>query len=187
MKNKQLILASQSPRRKELMEDVGLVFECIPSNAEEIFPADQTIEDAIEDVAFQKANDIFLKHPDAIVIGCDTMVVDGNQKLGKPKSKEDAYHMLTSLSGKTHRVISGVAILSKDKKITFHDITYVTFYDIEDDLLETYLNSDEPYDKAGAYGIQGKGRLFVKEIKGDYFNVVGLPISRVYRALKEVM
>ena len=95
--------------------------------------------------------------------------------------------MLKQLSGSTHRVISGVAILGKDVHIVFHDITEVTFYNIEEDDLQQYLDSDEPYDKAGAYGIQGKGKLFVKEIHGDYYNVMGLPIAKVYRELKKLL
>lgn len=181
---KQLILASASPRRKELMEDMNLQFDIVVSHCEEIFREDIPFGDAIEEVAFQKANDVFQHYPDAVVIGCDTMVVYGNAKLGKPKDQEDARTMLHLLSGKTHEVISGVCILSKDMKKTFHEVTEVTFHDIEEDLLEYYLNTLEPYDKAGSYGIQGIGKLLVEGIHGDYFNVVGLPVSRLYRELK---
>ena len=118
---------------------------------------------------------------------CDTMVILDGEPLGKPKNREDASRMLKQLSGSTHRVISGVAILGKDVHIVFHDITEVTFYNIEEDDLQQYLDSDEPYDKAGAYGIQGKGKLFVKEIHGDYYNVMGLPIAKVYRELKKLL
>ena len=134
-------------------------------------------------MALQKASDIFTQHPGAVVIGCDTMVIWKEERLGKPKDQADALRMLKMLSNQTHEVITGVALLSKTHTILFHETTKVTFYDLEEELLTAYVASDEPYDKAGAYGIQGMGKLLVKSIEGDYFNVVGLPISRVYREL----
>lgn len=183
-----LILASQSPRRKELMSDFQIDFDIVVSKCEEVFPSDVAIEEAIENVAYQKAYDVFKDHQNATVIGCDTMVVYNNEKLGKPKNYEDAKRMLKMLSGKTHEVISGVCILSKDQCVTFHETTKVEFYPIEEDLLEAYLNSDGPYDKAGAYAIQDSmSRLFVKKLDGDYYNVVGLPVARLYRELKKFL
>ncbi len=183
MMRKQLILASASPRRKELMQDSGLPFQIIPSKKEEIVPLHLPAAQAIEQLALQKASDIFSQHPDAVVIGCDTMVLWKEERLGKPKDQADALRMLKMLSNQTHEVITGVALLSKTHTILFHETTKVTFYDLEEELLTAYVASDEPYDKAGAYGIQGMGKLLVKSIEGDYFNVVGLPISRVYREL----
>ena len=182
-----LILASKSPRRKELMQDCGFAFRSISCDCDEVFDKDIPVEKAIEKIAYQKAKTVWDAFPNQLVLGCDTMVILDGEPLGKPKNREDASRMLKQLSGSTHRVISGVAILGKDVHIVFHDITEVTFYNIEEDDLQQYLDSDEPYDKAGAYGIQGKGKLFVKEIHGDYYNVMGLPIAKVYRELKKLL
>lgn len=182
-----LILASKSPRRKALLQDCGFAFRILSCNCDETIQKDLPIEKAIEQIAYQKAKTVLQFFPDQLVLGCDTMVIYQGQPLGKPKDREDAKRMLTQLSGHTHHVISGVAILGADTHIMFHDITEVTFYDIDDDLLNQYLDSDEPYDKAGAYGIQGRGKLFVKEIHGDYYNVMGLPIAKVYQELKKLI
>ena len=182
-----LILASASPRRKELMQDMNYDFEIIVSNCEEVFPSDVPIQEAIEEVAYQKAYDVFKNHQDAIVIGCDTMVVYNQHKLGKPKDRQDAKRMLEMLSGKTHEVISGVCILTNDQCVKFHEITKVNFYSLDDKMIEAYLDTFEYADKAGSYGIQGYGKILVQGIEGDYFNVVGLPVAKLYRKLKEVM
>lgn len=187
MMDKKLILASNSPRRKELMEDCGYAF-CIESaDTEEFLDTSLPIEQAIEQIAYQKAEAVHKLHPDDIVLGCDTMVVYDDLPLGKPKDKEDAQRMLRLLAGKTHRVISGVAILNSQKPVLFHETSEVSFYPVDEDFLEEYLSSEEPYDKAGAYGIQGKGKLLVEKIHGDYYNVMGLPIAKVYRELKKLM
>lgn len=183
MNKKRLILASASPRRKELLKDIEIPFDVIPSCVDEILNENIKIEKAIEQLAYEKAYDVFQHHKDAVVLGCDTMVCVNGKALGKPSNLKEAKMMLQMLSGQTHQVMSGVAILSSKGCDVFHEITNVTFYDIEETELLRYLDSEEPYDKAGAYGIQGKGKLFVKEIQGDYFNVVGLPITRVYRML----
>lgn len=182
-----LILASKSPRRKELLQDCGFAFRIISCDCDEVFDKNIPVEKAIEQIAYQKANAVWKAFPDQLVLGCDTMVILNKEPLGKPKNREDAYRMLKQLSGQTHHVISAVAILGNDVHIVFHDITEVTFYDIDDELLNQYLDSDEPYDKAGAYGIQGRGKLFVKEIHGDYYNVMGLPIAKVYQELKKLI
>lgn len=182
-----LILASKSPRRKELLQDCGFGYRIVSCDCDETIQENLPIEKAIEQIAYQKAKTVWQAFPDQLVLGCDTMVIYQGQPLGKPKDREDAKRMLTQLSGKTHHVISGVAILGADTHIVFHDMTEVTFYDIEEDLLQQYLDSDEPYDKAGAYGIQGKGKLFVKEIHGDYYNVMGLPVAKIYRELKKLI
>lgn len=182
-----LILASKSPRRKELLQDCGFAYRIISCDCDETIQKDLPIEKAIEQIAYQKAKTVLQAFPHQLVLGCDTMVIYQGHPLGKPKDREDAKRMLTQLSGKTHHVISGVAILGADTHIVFHEITEVTFYDIEEELLQSYLDSDEPYDKAGGYGIQGKGKLFVKEIHGDYYNVMGLPVAKIYRELKKLL
>lgn len=183
MKNKDIILASNSARREELLHDVGIRFSIHSECCEEVFDNTISKEAAIEKIAFTKANAVFQKFPQSIVIGADTMVCLDGEMLGKPKNEEDAYRMLSSLSGKTHEVVTGVSILSSEAQCSFYDKTLVTFYELNDDILQWYIETKEPFDKAGAYGIQGKGKLFVKEIHGDYYNVMGLPIARLYREL----
>lgn len=184
--NKKLILASASPRRQELMKDIGCPFECIPSNAKENLKQSLSIDLAIEQIAYDKAKDVFMQHPQDVVVGCDTMVVLNGMALGKPKDEEDAKRMLQNLSGKTHQVITGVAILSENEKLLFHEVTNVTFYDLNENIINTYIKTGESMDKAGSYGIQGYGKILVKGIQGDYFNVVGLPVARLYRELKRM-
>lgn len=184
--NKKLILASASPRRQELMKDIGCPFECIPSNAKENLKQLLSIDLAIEQIAYDKAKDVFMQHPQDVVIGCDTMVVLNGIALGKPKNEEDAKRMLQNLSGKTHQVITGVAILTENEKLLFHEVTNVTFYDLNENTINAYIKTGESMDKAGSYGIQGYGKILVKGIQGDYFNVVGLPVARLYRELKHM-
>lgn len=185
---KRLILASASPRRKELMSDFHLPFEIVVSKCEEVFSPSLTLSEAIEDVAYQKAYDVYTKHPDAVVIGCDTMVVYQNEKLGKPKDEDDARRMLMMLSNQTHEVISGVCILGNGIDIRFHESTKVTFYSLEESLLNAYLATKTYGDKAGAYAIQDPlSRLFVKKLDGDYYNVVGFPVARLYRELMKIL
>lgn len=184
--NKHLILASASPRRKALMEEVGLSFQVVIPHCEEYYDSSQSPGYAIEQIALQKAKNVQQQHPQAIVLGCDTMVMLDGTALGKPNDRAHAKAMLLSLSGREHQVISGVAIVYPGGQKLFHVVTNVTFFTIHPDLLEVYLNSEEPYDKAGSYGIQGLGKLFVESIKGDYYNVVGLPIAKVYQYLQDL-
>lgn len=184
MSKRRLILASASPRRQELLQDIGYPFDIVTADCEETFDHTASVFSAIEQIALVKARTVWEQHPEAVVLGADTMVCYENQMMGKPRSREDAYHMLKQLGGRTHTVISGVAIVWKGKAELFHEETSVTFYDLDEDLLMKYLDSSEPYDKAGAYGIQGMGKLFVREIHGDYFNVMGLPVAAVYRRIK---
>lgn len=187
MNHKEIILASASPRRKELMEDCMLPFTIIPATAEEFIDASLSLEEAIEQIALTKAASVAKDHPDSIVIGADTMVILSGKALGKPKNAEEAYAMLEALSGKTHTVVTGVAILEGQHQEVFHETTSVQFYELDKDLMEWYLSTNEPFDKAGGYGIQGYGKLLVSAIQGDYYNVMGLPISRVYRSLKKLL
>ena len=178
-----LILASQSPRRQELLKKITEDFLCIPADIDEAVPDNIQIEKAPEFLALQKAMHILDKYPDYTVIGSDTGVFYGGQMLGKPADKADAERMLKMLSGRTHSVITGCAIVNKDFAKTFSCETKVTFYPLSHSEIESYINTGECDDKAGAYGIQGYGALLIKEIKGDYFNVVGLPVAELYRAL----
>ncbi len=177
------ILASQSPRRKELLSLCLEEFEIIPSNVPEIVPSGLEIEKHSEYLAKLKAMDIANNYPEAVVIGADTTVILGNEILGKPQDREDAKKMLEMLSGNTHRVVTGCAVVKNGVCNSFSVTTEVSFFELCDDEIEAYLDTNEPYDKAGSYGIQQKGGLFVKAINGDYFNVVGLPVAYLNKML----
>lgn len=178
-----IILASASPRRQELLKKVTEDFICIPADIDEALPCGIEIEKAPEYLALKKAEHIAKDHRDSIVIGSDTGVFYGGQMLGKPNNDDDAKRMLKMLSGKTHSVITGCAIVKGNEKITFSCETRVTFYELSEQEIKDYVSTGECRDKAGAYGIQGLGALLVKEIRGDYFNVVGLPVAELYRKL----
>lgn len=180
-----LILASGSPRRKELLEKVSIPFTVVVSDVEEKVDPALSPSDIVMSLAEQKAAAVAERFRDSVVLGSDTVVVYGGEILGKPANEEDAKTTLGKLSGKTHQVLTGVAILHQEKKIVFYEQTDVTFWPLTDEDIEEYVLSGEPMDKAGSYGIQGLGSLFVKEIRGDYFSVVGLPLSRTARELKK--
>lgn len=184
---KDIILASASPRRKELLSVITSEFEVIPSEIEEIVPDDIDVLEQAEYLSFIKAEDVAKNNPLSVVIGADTCVVVGNKILGKPKDKYDAENMLKLLSGKVHQVVTGCTVFKGNRVESFSVVTDVEFFDLSENEIEKYINSNEPYDKAGAYAIQGKASLFVKEIKGDYFNVVGLPISQLNRVLRSFL
>lgn len=187
------ILASASPRRKELMEQAGFQFEVIPSTVEEKIT--KTIpSEVVMELAAQKAHDVFKHHvnrtkdsEDCVVIGADTVVVYRDEILGKPADKDEAYDMLSMLADRTHQVYTGVSlVISKKGQVhtkTFYESTDVTFCPICKEDLHVYAESGDPLDKAGAYGIQGAFAIHVKCIKGDYNNVVGLPVCRLYQEL----
>ena len=182
-----VILASQSPRRRELLKVIFDDFEIIPSSCEEVVPSDIAVQNVAEFLADLKANDIAKKYPEALVIGADTVVIAENEILGKPKNEAQAKEMLNKLSGEKHKVITGVSLYFNGKNRSFSEITEVEFFDLSNDEIENYVKTHEPMDKAGAYGIQGKGSLLVKRINGDYFNVVGLPIARLKREIDEFL
>lgn len=179
-----IVLASQSPRRKEIMEQVGLSFIVHPSDANEVLDASLPLSKAIEQLALAKAKNVASLYPQDIVIGADTLVCFRQQALGKPKNEADAKNMLKMLSGQTHQVITGVAIWANGKSECFHSVSDVTFYSLSDDDIDAYIAGKEPFDKAGSYGIQGKGAVFVAKIVGDYYNIVGLPIAELMQRLK---
>ena len=183
----EIILASASPRRRELLKMIVPDFRVIPSYIEEKVPDGLPAYEHAEFLAKIKAQDVALKHPDSVVIGADTCVIASGKVLGKPAGREDAYRMITLLSGNTHRVITGCCIVKGKSQLTFSVTTQVKFIDIDKEDIEAYIDTQEPYDKAGGYGIQGRAGLFVEEITGDYFNVVGLPVCKLNIMLKKFL
>ena len=185
-----LILASASPRRKELLAKTGLSFDIIPAKGEEIVTKSIPAEVVME-LSQQKAKEIAEKQTeDCIIIGADTIVAKGDTIMGKPKDAADAYRMLESISDDCHQVYTGVTIIRTGEQaetITFAEKTDVYLYPISEEDIKAYIESGDPMDKAGAYGIQGDFAVHVKGIEGDYYNVVGLPIGRVYQELKKMM
>ena len=186
------ILASKSPRRQELLARTGLEFEVIPSDMDEIITK-EIPSDVVMELAEQKAKSVYdsLDNPsDVTVIGSDTIVVYKDEILGKPIDKQDAYDMLSMLADRTHQVYTGVSlIINKNGNLTektFFEKTDVTFYPVYKEDLRRYVESGDPLDKAGSYGIQGDFSIHIKEIHGDYNNVVGLPIGRLYQELKNL-
>ncbi|MEM5592132.1 Maf family protein [Niallia circulans] len=179
-----LILASSSPRRKELLEELQIPFVISSSNVDESFNPSISPNEIVMELARRKVEAIYADEQYPFILGADTVVYLNGAILGKPASPEEAFRMLRELSGKTHSVYTGVAIMANGICSTFYEKTDVLFWELTDDEIHDYLDTGEPFDKAGAYGIQGVGRTLVKEIKGDYFTVVGLPISRTVRELK---
>ena len=181
-----IILASQSPRRKELLELAGIEHRVIVSQVDEILDEDLDVAGQVQDLAIQKACAVAELFPQETIIGADTIVVFGGKILGKPKNEEDAFNMLKSLSGKTHQVITGLAVITKDKVYKTVSVNDVTFYDLSDEEIYKYIETNEPMDKAGAYAIQGIASRYIKSINGDYFAIMGLPVSKLYHILKDI-
>lgn len=184
---KNIILASKSPRRQELLRNICDKFEIVPSDVKEIIPQGTKLNEVALVLAKQKALDVSQKYYDDIVIGCDTVVVIDDVILGKPKDTEHAYSMLKMLSGRKHQVYTGCFICYRDKQLGFCEKTEVEFFELSDDEIYEYIDTFDPFDKAGAYGIQTQGKLLVKGIYGDYYNVVGLPVARLKRELVQFM
>lgn len=188
--HKPLILASQSPRRQEILTLAGFEFTVCPATTEWA-PDGLTPFDRVRELARSKSVEVANKHPNSIVLGSDTMVVLGEKALGKPRDEQDAVNMLMNLQGRTHEVMTGVWIIETDevgsavKQDGFTDVTSVDFWALSEDEAREYVATKEPMDKAGAYGIQGKGMRLVKGINGDFFTVMGLPGSRLIRFIKE--
>lgn len=181
-----IILASGSPRRKEILENTNLKFSVITSDIDErIFENEEPIQLVLR-LAFEKCMSVAQNNPSDLVIGADTIVVLDNEILGKPKNEEEAFNTLSKLSNREHQVITGMSIvnLENEKKIVDYAISNVKFKKLTDQDIKDYINTKECLDKAGSYGIQGYGALLVEEIKGDYFNIVGLPISKLSDILK---
>ncbi len=180
-----IILASSSPRRKELLHLIGVSFTVTPSNVNEVVEEGVLSSQIVEQLALLKARAVSASHKEGIIIGADTIVVFNGEILGKPNSKKEAHRMLKRLQGNTHEVFSGVAVLNAltGKYLVSHQVTKVYMKTLTDDEINAYIDTNEPMDKAGSYGIQGIGALFIEKIDGDYFNVVGLPLSLLSKLL----
>ena len=199
----QIILASASPRRKALLEQIGMEFEICPAKGEEVITESRP-DAVVSELSRQKAEEVAAgvltyneQHPDLatpqdiLVIGADTVVAYGDEILGKPKDEEDAKRMLTLLQGNTHSVYTGITLVFIDKsgrtgEYCFFEKTDVTMYPMDEDEINRYIATGEPMDKAGSYGIQGRCAIYIKQIEGDYNNVVGLPVARLYQELRRV-
>ena len=182
---KKIILASKSPRRKQILEQVGLKFTVEVSDFDETQIKFKTPQEMVKKLSLEKAKVIAAKNPDAIIIGADTTVIIKNEIIGKPTSKQDAVRILKLLSGNVHEVVTGFAVISGKKSVTKHVTSKVKFKKLSEAEIKAYVKTGEPMDKAGGYGIQDKGGLFVEDIQGDYSNVVGLPIFAVSEVLKQ--
>lgn len=186
----ELILASASPRRKELLEKIGLPFTVQPAKGEERI-TQKSPADVVMELSRQKAEEIAaVQTEDCIIIGADTVVARGEKIMGKPKDAADAKQMLRSIADDCHQVYTGVTLIrtgAYPQSVTFQEKTDVCLYPISDAELDAYIASGDSMDKAGAYGIQGDFAIYVKRIVGDYYNVVGLPIGRVYQELKRML
>ena len=187
-----LILASASPRRIQLLHQIGLTAEVIPSHTEEKISSENP-EEVVQALARQKAEDVYARllsegnvGDATVVIGADTVVSVDNHILGKPRTHEEAAEMIASLSGRTHQVYTGVAVITPRESRSFAEMAAVTVYPLSPAELRSYAESGEPMDKAGAYGIQGSFGKFVKGIQGDYNAIVGLPVARLYQELKSM-
>ena len=186
-----LVLASASPRRRDLLQNAGIPFIVQPSQIPEVPREGEAPQACAERLAREKALDVFRQRPQDFVLGADTIVIVDGQILGKPRDAGDAARMLRLLSGRTHQVTTGVCLIGPDGKgkssaeDTRSETTLVTMSELSDDDIRSYVATDEPLDKAGAYAIQGIASRWISRIEGDYFNVVGLPVSLVYRMLQE--
>ncbi|MEO8568093.1 MAG: Maf family nucleotide pyrophosphatase [Ginsengibacter sp.] len=194
MNSKKIILASKSPRRSQLLNWAEIEFEIIPAETDEGFPGHLLPADVAIHIACNKAMDVknSLQSADTngmdyAILAADTIVVLDNKIIGKPSNREDAVNTLSMLSGRTHKVITGVCILTKEKKIAFAEQTEVEFFDLLQSEIEYYIDNYKPYDKAGAYAIQEWiGVTGIKSISGDFYNVMGLPVSRVVKELQNL-
>ena len=187
---RKIILASKSPRRKQILADMGYRFEIIPSEYEEVLPDKEFEPVMIQELAFNKANDVAKKlGGEFIIIGADTMVIHNKSVLGKPSSKEDAFRMLTNLSNDKHYVVTGIAVIDNKTATIQKDfvITYVTFNELTDKMINDYIENYNPLDKAGAYGIQELPAGFVKSVEGEFDNVVGLPSKALNSMLQKIL
>jgi len=181
-----IILASASPRRKELLEGLGYSFEVVPSNVDEIYPVDLMLDKVPEYLAKLKADSLSKNYSHRIIISADTVVILENEILGKPTSAEDAKAMLRKLSGKKHEVVTGVCIVANGNTHLFSDSTFVYFKNLTDNEIEHYIQQFKPMDKAGSYGVQEWiGYVAVEKIEGSFYNVMGLPVNKVYSILTQ--
>ena len=178
-----LILASASPRRAQLLRQIGQSFKIVKSDYPEPPISDEKL---VETIALNKARSVHKDYPDDLILGADTIVVHGTKVLGKPRNEAEAYTMLQSLSGQSHRVLTGIALLQGNRLLTAKEETWVWMRSFTGQEIHAYIATGEPLDKAGAYGIQGQGAVFVERIEGCYFNVVGLPLACLSRMFGEI-
>ena len=181
----EIVLASTSPRRQELLRQLGLAFRIVPSNFDEQVPEPLEPAALVRHLALMKAREVLRQAPDALVIGADTVVVLEGDILGKPRDRAHAIAMLERLQGREHQVMTGVALVKGERSLVAHEVTTVRFRSLDRGQIERYVESGDPMDKAGAYGIQGRAAAMVSSISGDYFTVVGLPLSRTVQMLSE--
>lgn len=182
-----IVLASTSPRRRELMSKFGIDFICAsPENVEENIFSDRELSPQLEELSLLKAKSIKTKYPEKIILGADTIVYYDGEVLGKPLNSLEAIDYLKRLSGNKHYVYTGVSIINDKTRISFTEITEVSFRKIPDYAIKKYVDSGNPLDKAGSYGIQDYGALFVESIKGDFYNVMGLPLGRLWVELRKI-
>lgn len=182
-----LILASRSPRRAEILRAVGWPFEAVASNIDETRGPHEDAVSYVKRLAQTKAETVAKQFPEALVVGADTVVLVDDEILGQPRDENDARRMLNLLSGKWHEVLTGVALVNKSSGngvLVKHELTRVLFAGLSEEEIDEYISTREPMDKAGAYAIQGRAALFIEKIKGDYFNIVGLPIRLVYELIR---
>lgn len=182
-----VILASKSPRRKEILENLGLTFEIMVADADESSEITEPCA-LVQALAAKKGRAVLDKldeKDDLLLIACDTLVYAEGEFLGKPRDRADAERMIRMLSGRSHQVVSGLYLFCQGREVTAAEVTGVTFDEMSDGEIEDYINSPEPYDKAGGYAVQGRASVFVRGLEGDYFNVVGLPVNLLYRTLKQ--
>ena len=177
--DRRVVLASQSARRRELLRYIFEDYDVVPSGADETPPEGVPAESVPEILAVRKAMFIAKNTPHDLVIGCDTVVILDGVIFGKPSNLNEAFAMLRALSGRTHSVVSGVCMCCEGRTMSFSQTTEVTFYPLSDADIEKYITESSPLDKAGSYGIQDRGGLFVKSINGDHYNVIGFPVARL--------
>ena len=187
LRHHDIILASASPRRRQLLRQIGVPVTVVPSKFEENLPKTSKAEEYVSATAEGKAGDVHTQYPDSVIIAADTIVVLDGVILEKPRDVAHAHTMLRDLSGKTHSVVTAVCLMFKEQKRSFYVQTDVKFAELTDNLIAWYVETDEPLDKAGGYGIQGKGAILVEKINGCYFNVVGLPVQRLLTELQSFL
>ena len=181
-----IILASGSPRRRQLLSSLGVEFEVVDPNVDESYQKGMAPDEITKSMACKKAAAVAKKYKNYAIIAADTIVAIDGIILEKPKDRQDALNMLNMLSGRWHEVHSGVCIVCKDKSSIFNQVTRVHFSELDNSQIKWYVNTLEPMDKAGAYGIQGYGSMFVDRIEGDFYNVMGFPISKIMKELTKL-
>lgn len=185
--NTKIVLASASPSRRMLFENLGVAFEVHVSGADETVPPELTPSEKVEIISTRKLEAVRAGFYDAVVIAADSLVALNGQTLGKPETEDKAAEMLRMLSGNTHHVVTGVSIAYKDRQTVFSQATAVEFYQLTDKEIREYIEAGESMGRAGSYGIEGQGALLVKAIQGDYSNVVGIPLAETFRRVKKII